>query len=126
MDFSAYQKARMRATQVNHMQDTCTIQTATQTSNSFGEEVETFVDGPEIECGLDMRPGSERRGQDNVITQYDATLRLNITRLPASIGRVKITKRYEEVLANPMVFEVVSPIQRGVSGIRILLRKIEL
>jgi head-tail adaptor len=125
MDFSTWQKDRMKAIQTAHMQDTCVIQTCTQTYDADGQAIKSFADGSAIECGLNMSAGSERFGSDNTIVQYDAVLRLAITRTPTEIDRIKITKRFEETLGTPLVYEIVSPIQRGVSGIRILLRRIE-
>lgn len=125
MDFTSAQITRMRDTQVGHMQDTCVIQTCVQTANSYGELVETFTDGSAIECGLDMGSGSERRTVDNITTQYDATLRLGIATSITSKDRIKVTKRFEETLGTALVYTVAGPIRRGVSGIRIPLRKVD-
>lgn len=115
----------MRATQVNHMQDTCIIQTCTQTVDSYGQPIESFADGQPIECGLEMGAGSERFGTDKTLVEYDAVLRLSVSRVPTELDRIKITKRFEETLGSPLVYKIVSPIRKGVSGIRILLRRVE-
>lgn len=108
------------------MQDTCIVQTCTQTANTMGEMVETFSDGSAEPCGLDMRSGKERRSVDNVITEYDATIRLAYGRILSAKSRIKITKRFEETLSTPLVYEIVSPHQQLVSGARYLLRRISL
>lgn len=123
--FTADQLADMRTAQTEHMLDAGVIQTRTQTADSFGQPIETFADGSEIAIGLDMRPGSERRGADLAITTYDATARLGITNAPTVGDRLKITKRFGEVLGTALIFDIVSPIQRGPSGIRIALQRVE-
>lgn len=123
--FRTDQLDHMREVQKQHMQDRCIIQTCTQTANSYGELIETFTDDEIIECGLDMSPGSERRGRDNMVIEWDAVLRLRIDRVPDPKDRIKITERHGEELSTPFIYEIVSPIQRGASGIRIMLRRIE-
>lgn len=116
----------MRATAVEHMMDICKLQAVVETADTFGELVQTWpADGAELTCGLDMRPGSERHGVDNVILEYDATLRLPITSTPDVKDKIKITKRFDEALVVPLVYEIVGTIQRGPSGIRLLLKRIE-
>jgi hypothetical protein len=123
--FTADELLDMRQAQVDHLLDTGLIQTRLQQEDSYGQSIETFTDGAPGACGLDMRPGSERRGTDLTVTTYDATLRLPITATPTVGDRYKITHRYGELLASPLVFEIVAPIQRGSSGIRLALRRIE-
>jgi len=125
MDFSAAELTNMRTTQTGHMMDTCKISVQSASVDSFGQMVETWTDGSEMDCGLDMRPSSERRGANYTATEYDATLRLAITAAITSKDRVSVTKRFGETLGTALVFEVVSPIQRGPSGIRVLLRRVE-
>jgi head-tail adaptor len=124
MEFSADELSEMRTAQTGHMMDTCVIQTCTQTANSYGEMIETFTDGTALDCGLDMRPGSERRGMDATLVEYDAVLRLAISQAPDARSRIKVTKRFGEVLSTALVYEIVSPIQRGPSGIRLILKKV--
>lgn len=123
--FDESELENMQECQEDFMQDTCIIQTCVQTGNTYGELLESFTDGAEIECGLDMNPGSERRGRENVVEAWDATLRLNITRVPDPKDRIKIIKRFGTVLSVPLIYEIISPIRRGASGVRILLRRIE-
>ena len=116
----------MRSAQDGHMNDTCVLQACVQTDNTFGEAVETWpVDGSAIACGLDMRPGSERHGTENTVINYDATIRLPIAQTPDPKDHIKVTKRFGETLATALVFSIVGPIQRGPSGIRLLLERIQ-
>ena len=124
--FSTDDLTGMRAVQTAHMMDTCKFQACVQTADTFNEQVETWpVDGAELTCGLDMRPGSERHGMDKTVLEYDATLRLPLTATPNVKDRVKVTKRFGEALAVALVYDIVGPIQRGPSGVRLLLRRIE-
>ena len=124
--FTPTELSGMRTAQDLHMMDVYIPQAYSRTINSFGEAIVTYADGSAAICGLDMRPGSERYGRDNTLLEYDATLRLPVTVAPDVKNRIKITVRFGETLATPLVFEIVGPIQRGPSGIRLLLRRIEI
>ena len=123
--FSAADLTNMRAAQDAHMMDTCKFGTATQTSDSHGQLVETFAYGADVVCGLDMRPGSERHGVDNTALVYDAIIRLPIASAPVALDRVKVTKRHGTALGADLVYDIVAPIQKGPSGVRLLLKIIE-
>jgi len=122
MTFSAGDLADMRTTQDAHMLDTCTLQTHSTTRDALGQDVDAWTDGSSVACGLDMRPGSERRGAKMTVVEYDATLRLPIGTTVNEKMRIKVTKRFGENITT-QVFDIVSPIQRGPSGIRLVLRK---
>lgn len=124
-DFTAQDLASMREAQYGHMQDSGYFQALTRTYNSYGEEVNFWTDiGSEISCGLEMMSGSEIQASDKTIVEYDAVLRVAINELPSELYRFRVTKRHKESLATPLVFDIVSPVQRGVSGNRILLKKV--
>ena len=117
----------MRDCQNAHMMDTCVIQARVLTVDTFGEMVETFpADSLPVYCGLDMSPGSERHMPNGAVITYDAAIRLPIGTVVNPVDRIKITKRFQETLAVPLVYEVMSPLQQGVSGLRFALRRIEL
>ena len=124
--FSAADLLNMRTTQDAHMMDTCKFGACTQTADTHGQLVETFAYGADVDCGLDMRPGSERHGVDKTVLEFDATIRLPIASVPDPKDRVKVTDRFDEALATDLVFNIVGPIQRGPSGIRLLLKTIEI
>jgi len=118
--------ANMRSCQSLHMMDTAVIQARVQTLDTFGQMVETFpADSVAVVCGLDMRPGVERHTTEGNTITYDATIRLPIGTVITPADRIKITKRFDETLAVPLVYEVMSPIQQGVSGLRYALRRLE-
>ncbi len=116
----------MRNCNVQHCMDECHLQTCVETGDSFNELVQTWpADGDALKCGLDMRPGSERHGVDKTILSYDATIRLPITSAPAAKDRIKVTKRHGEALGAALVYDIVGTIQKGPSGVRLLLKTIE-
>jgi hypothetical protein len=117
----------MRSTQTGHMQDVAIRQAFSFTTNSMNEAVGAWdtTSTTEIPCGLDMRSGSERHGQNYTTLVFDASIRLPITTTIDTRDRIKITKRFGETLATALIFEIVGPIQSGPSGIRLLLKRIE-
>jgi hypothetical protein len=123
---STAELTRLRSAQESAMFDTGNIQPRTQTLDSFEQAVETFpTNSADLVCGLDMRSGSERFGPQLTVTTYDATVRLPITTTPTVGDRFRVTKRHGETLATALVFNIISPIQRGPSGIRLLLQRVE-
>ena len=123
-DFTAAELTGMRAAQTGHMMDTCTVDAYSETFNSFGEAVVTYTAGAAQDCGLDMRPGSERHDPNKTALEWDATIRLAITTAPNARDRITVTHRFGEALGTSLTFNVVGPIQRGPSGIRLLLKRV--
>src|SRR3972149_5824272 len=102
--FTTTDLSNMRQAQTDRMQDECYIQALTQTTNTFGEVVDSWADsGSAIACGLDMRPGSETRNPNKTVVQYDAVLRLAITTTIDETQRIRVTKRFAETLSTPLV-----------------------
>lgn len=124
--FTSDELADLRTAQTGHMLDTGNMMPVTVTQDSFGQMVETWTtNGADVACGLDMRPGSERHGTDMTVVAYDATVRLAITTSVDLRDRFRVTKRFGETLSSALIFDIVSPIQRGPSGIRLMLRRVE-
>ena len=124
--FSADELAEMREAQDGHLLDLCIIQVFSRTFNGFGEEVPVYTDAATATaCGLDMRPGSEQPRQDMTTLEWDATMRLPIATALDAKDRLKVTYRFGELLATPLVYRVEGPIQRGPSGIRVKLRRVD-
>lgn len=115
----------MREAQTDHMLDSCAILTyAEGTRNEFNEaDAPTYTEGAPVECGLDMRPGSRRFGGEMTVIQYDATLRLPLHTPVTEKDHIRILSRFGE-MHDTLDYEIVSPIQRGPSGMRIYLRKV--
>lgn len=124
--FNAADLANFRSAQDDHMMDEGVIGTYTDAEDSFGAKNPTWsYSSTAIKCGLDMRPGSERHTQNMSVVTYDATLRLPIATTIGVKDRFKVTKRYGETLGTPLVYDIAAPIQRGPSGIRLVLKKVE-
>lgn len=123
--FTQSDLSAMREIQNGHMMDAGYFQALTRTYNTYGEEINSWADtGSEVSCGLEMMSGAEMRRQDKTIVQYDAVLRVAVTEMPSELRRFRVTKRHGETLATPLVFDIISPVQRGPSGNRILLQRV--
>lgn len=124
--FTGDELTAMRETQVSSLMDRCVIEHYGETANAYNEMIATYADGAEMWCGLDMRPGSERHNNKLVSLVYDATVRLPLGTEVDARDRIRIVRRFGELVSGKLVYEVAGPIQRGPSGVRIFLRKAEL
>lgn len=117
--------ARMRKTQTDAMLDECVVMSfAEGTRNEFNEADDpTYTDSESILCGLDMRPSSERHNADMTAIQFDATLRLPINTPLKETDRIRIISRFG-LYPGELIYEIASPVQRGPSGIRVILKKV--
>lgn len=126
MMFDANELADMRTAQTAHMMDTCKRHVYSRTFDSFGDPVEAWTaSSTSTACGLDMKAGNEVDKTTMTTVNYDAILRLPIATILDPKDRIEITKRFGESIT-PVIYQIVSPIQRGPSGIRVLLRKVEI
>lgn len=124
--FSVNELADMRIAQDAHMMDEGYRMVYSRTLNDFGEPVETWTaETSPLKCGIEMKSGSETDKQTMTIVDYDAVLRLQIGTVIEPKDHFKLTKQFGEDIAD-IEYGIVSPIQRGPSGIRILLNRIEL
>jgi len=115
----------MRSSQEAHMMDRCIIQTYSAGALNDHQEYDspTYTDSAPWPCGLDSRPGRLTHGNDQTSIEWDATLRLPVTTPLQETDRIQIIERFGRPV-DPITYEIAGPIQRGVSGIRIRLRKI--
>lgn len=118
--FSAAELGAMQAAQDAHLMDVCQIGVYVRVSSDYGEPIETWSYGQEYACGLEQRPGLETRRDTMTTTRYDAVLRLPVTVDIDVKDRIRITKRYGASIV-PLEYNIASPVQRGASGIRLLL-----
>lgn len=112
----------MRSVQAASLLDTGYRLVYTEGSaDSFGKLAVTYPpEASSTPCGLEMKSGEERDRDTMTLVQYDAILRLPITFTIDVRDRFQVTKRQGESIT-PLTFELRSPPQRGVSGIRVLL-----
>lgn len=122
--FSSAELAAMRVAQESAMMDTGNVETFSETFNSFGESVASYAHAADIACGLDMRPGSVNLEPDKTTVVYDAIVRLPIATSVKMTDQFRVTKRFGETISPAMTFDIVGTIQRGPSGIRLLLQKV--
>lgn len=124
MHFTAGDLSEMRTTQNDHMMDTCHRLAYSVAGDDYGEQVPTWTENvTDIQCGLDVRAGSENLRSDLTAVRHDATIRLPISIAWDTKDRIKITKRHGEAVTG-VVYSIVGPIQRGPSGIRMLLEEV--
>ena len=110
--------------QAESLMDVCRRLVYTPSINDYNEEMPDWVeDTTDIVCGLDQRPGSERGRASDTLIQYDATIRLQLSEIWDVRDQIKITERFGETIT-PIIYNITGPIQRGPSGIRLLLSKV--
>lgn len=123
--FSGSELADMQAAQENHMMDLCHRMVFSQTTNDYNEQIKVWTESmTDIKCGLEQQSGSEQLNAVDTVTIYDAIIRLPLSEVWDVKDRIKVTKRFG-VDTTDLTYEIVAPIQRGPSGIRLLLRKVE-
>lgn len=121
------QIAHFRERQAASLMDTCHRLVHSYTTNDTNEQIDSYAESnTDIPCGLEQLTGSEIRRDKDIIVSYDAKIRLLITQTFEVGDRVKITKRFGETLSTAIIYDIVSPAQRGPSGIRYLLKKVDL
>jgi len=123
--FSADELTAMQDTQESAMMDTCVLMRYSEAMDAINHAVPTWTDGQTSECGLDMREGEERIGDGRVIVKWEARLRLPINTTLDLRDRIRITARFGSPLNTPIVYQIVSPVQQGPSGLRVKLQKVE-
>lgn len=122
----ANQLLHFRERQLLSLMDTCHRMTHSYTTNDTNEQIDAYAEvETDIPCGLENKPGGENRRDKDIVVSYDAIIRLPIT-IDWSVGdRIKITERFGEAIT-PIIYDIVSPAQRGPSGIRYRLKKVDL
>jgi hypothetical protein len=123
--FGTTDLAGMQAAQEGHMMDTCHRLIYSAAASNYGEMVPTYTESStDIPCGLEQKPGSERWRADMTTLTWDATIRLPIGTTIDTRDRIKITKRFG-VAVSGVAYEIVGPVQRGPSGIRLRLQEVK-
>lgn len=123
--FDSAHLAWMRQTQQNHMQDIYHRMAFTAGQDAHNQETAAPVeDQTDRLFGLEMQPGSEPARDKVIELRWDATGRFPLDAEFDTRDQVKVIKRYGEVLAVPLVFDIVGPIQRGPTAVRLRLSKV--
>ena len=122
--WSDSEKAKMRATYEEHMTDACKICTRSVSYNAVGEDIESFTEAStETPCGLEMKGGNENLGSTGEVI-WEATLRLPITTPLSAYDRIHVTKLKGE--SADIMYQVAAPIEIGIAGKVVRLRKVQL
>lgn len=122
--FTSTELERMQDTQVAAMQDRCKIGAYSSDADGYGNPQAEYTYGDEIECGvMHLKPReAQASGEVPVI---DAALRLSIETVIDERDRIKVIKRFGELLDVPQVFEIEGPARRGPSGLVLDLRLVD-
>jgi hypothetical protein len=114
----------MRKVQEDHMQDTGYRLVHSRSFNSMNEPIDTWTaEASSTKCGIEMKSGDETDKETMTLIHYDAILRLPIDKAIDPIDRFRLTSQNGETITS-IDYEIVSPVQRGPSGSRILLKKV--
>lgn len=119
---------RMQAAQEAHMPDTCHRAVHSSSTNAYNEVVSTWTENvTDIPCGIEQGSGrvAEEIEAEKTLVTYDAVIRLPISQAEVwdVRDRLILTKRFGSGIT-PITYDIASPIQRGPSGIRLLLKKV--
>lgn len=122
--------SRMQSAQQNHMPDTCHRSVHSYLPNDYGEQKSLWTENlTDIPCGIEHKnstPESEQVESRYTTIEYDAIVRLPISQAEVwdVKDRVIITKRFGASVT-PVVYGIAAPVLIGPSGIRLILRKVE-
>lgn len=113
----------MGQTQESAMMDKCQLYKQTLGAiDDYGMPVQSFTWSSEIICGFSYDSTSEAMPLGQVQMTI-ATMRLPLGTDVVGVDRLKLTWRFDKMLAEPLMFKVVGPPQNGVSGIVLNLTK---
>lgn len=123
--FSDAELARMKTAQEAHMMDAVTRLAWAATKDDFNADAHTWTAGAVLACGLDMTGGREERDGGRVVVYYDARLRLPLGTVLDLRDRLQVTQRFGAPVLNGTVYEIVSPLEEGPSGLQVTVRKVD-
>lgn len=104
---------RIEATAENTFFDECTVDAYSETYDSYGDILKSWIPGSGIECGFQALNGTETIRGEIVVTNLDAKIRLPIDTVISSQDRITINKRNGVVISG--IQYGVENISRGVS-----------
>jgi hypothetical protein len=91
-------------------------------TDPYGLPLVTWLDAGVSPCGLDIRASREMVNAEAHV--YDARLRLPFGTQISNIDRVRITHRYGNLMATPLVYDLIGDVRQGPSGILVDLRSV--
>ncbi len=115
-----------RERQLLTLMDTCKRLVHSYSTNDTNEQIDTWtLSDVEISCGVEQKTGQENRRDKDTVISYDAIIRFAIGETFNLKDKIRITKRFGEAIDN-IDYEIVAPEQRGPSGVRYQVKKVEL
>lgn len=119
------QLAHFRERQLLSLMDVCRHLAYSVILDDYNSPIPTWTEiDTDIPCGLEQLSGDEHGRSADTLTQYDAVIRLAISENWDVRDKIVVIKRYGEEIT-PITYQIVSPIQRGPSGIRMLVKKVD-
>ena len=126
--FSSDEVLGLQDTSNSLMMDSCCLATKTTARNTLGEEIPNSpVWSDEIPCSFDMRPAQSAEkqfGTEHTLLIFDATVRLPVGTLIGARDYVKMTRILGQQVPE-VIYEAMTPVQRGQSAIRLPLKRVE-
>lgn len=126
--FTAAELEGMRGVQASAMMDRCIIRAWAPTTNVLGEEIEGFVDRPNVVCGLDVTPGGQEQPRPvGTLMTVGAKLRLSLADGEALSPKdvIVVTHRNGEALSPTLTYGLDGPPLRGTTGVVLTLVRAE-
>jgi hypothetical protein len=122
---NATDREAMQETQEISMMDKGYRLLQSSSKGDHGEPKEAWErDGDEIDCGIEMKSGVERKGTDLTIIEYDATIRIPVGFEINEKDKFEVTEFRGE--AYSQIFEIITPVQKGISCNRVRVRRSEI
>lgn len=112
----------MRATQADHMNDTCVILVYGSTTDENNMPKPAYPAGSPMACGFRARTPREVL-QRAEVAMSDGDIRLPVGTTIDRRSRIKITKRHGATLSPAEVYEIIGEPLRGPSGLVVLLKR---
>lgn len=115
--FTTGELSQMQGTQEGAMQDRCKILSYSSSADSYGNPSASYTAGSEITCGLELVNPDEVQ-ESGEVPVIDAVLRVALGTTIDERDRVQVTQRYGSTIT-AQTYEVVGPVRRGPSGLRV-------
>lgn len=115
MVFNSYELSMFQATAEDTFQETCTIYSASQVADSYGDISKGLTAGSPISCGIKWNLGKVSFKDAYHAIPYDAELRLPENTILNDGDKIKIDSDY---------YAVVSPIIYGLSCTKVLVERV--
>lgn len=117
----------MQDAQETHMFDECNVlewNVDKEDIDGYGIPVEGYRVRLSTKCGLKMISPKEIQASGEVPVIL-GKLRLPLATIVETRDRISVTHRYGTELAEPLIFDIEGPVERGPTGLVVLLRTLK-